>query len=285
MNQIFNTREISILLWLLIFLLYVSREKSVRNSSLILIKAFFNEKVIDIILLMIIYIGLIILSLTLIGFWDMFLLKGSIIWLAFGGFALIMKTNRDNYKKGYLISILKDSIKGIIIIEFITNLYTFSLITELIIIPVITFIGMSPMVTKDKPEFQQLQKLFNIITSIFGLIILGYTFFKITESFGGFANLITLKKFFYPIILTFTFIPFLYFIEIWTLYENMFVRMKHKLKGKKEENYLKKRIFKTFLFNREKIKRFQNEIRFEQILNKEDIDRLIYSFKNDSTSC
>lgn len=99
MNQIFNTREISILLWLLIFLLYVSREKSVRNSSLILIKAFFNEKVIDVILLMIIYIGLIILSLTLIGFWDMFLLKDSIVWLAFGGFALIMKTNEDNYKK------------------------------------------------------------------------------------------------------------------------------------------------------------------------------------------
>lgn len=184
-----------------------------------------------------------------------------------------------------MISILKDSIKGIIIIEFITNLYTFSLITELVIIPVMTFIGLSPMVTKDKPKFQQLKKLFNIITSIVGLIILGYTFFKITKAFDGFANLITLKKFLYPIILTSSFIPFLYFVEIWTLYENMFVLMKHKLKGKKEEKYLKKRVFKTFLFNRKKIKRFQHEIRFEQILNKEDIDRLIYSFKKNSTSC
>ncbi|WP_157766169.1 hypothetical protein [Aquimarina aggregata] len=227
---------------------------------------------------MTIYIGLIILALTLIGFWEISLLKDSILWIVFAGFPLLMKTNNINSEQGFLNSIMRDSIKGIVIIEFIANLYTFSLITELILIPIMTFIGIAPLFTKGKPEYKSVEKLFNGITSIFGLIVLGRTIFKIVQGFGDFANVMTVKSFLFPIILTFSFVPFLYCVALWSLYEIMFIRMNRRLKKKKQKRYLKKRMITTFWLNRKKLRRFQSEMGFEPIMNNKDIDNVIFKF-------
>ena len=278
MIQIFSNREISIIFWFLIFLLFVLTKKSVRNSSAHLVKTFFNEKIIDIVFLMTIYIGLIILGLTLIGFWEISMLKDSLLWIAFAGFPLLMKTNNINSEQGFLNSIMRDSIKGIVIIEFIANLYTFSLITELILIPIMTFVGVAPIITKGKSEYKSVEKLLSGITSIFGVIVLAHTIYKIIQGFGDFASLMTVKSFLFPIILTFAFVPFLYCVALWSLYEIMFIRMNRRLKKKKQKRFLIKRMFTTFWLNRRKLRQFQSEMGFEPITNNKDIDNVIFKF-------
>lgn len=125
MREIFSNREISIIIWFTIFLLLAFTKKGVLKSFGHLIKTFFQQKIIDIVLIMIIYVELIVLGLTLIGFWELSLLKDTILWTVFVGFLLLMKMSKINSKNEYLKSILKDSIKGIIIIEFIANFYQF----------------------------------------------------------------------------------------------------------------------------------------------------------------
>jgi len=278
MKEIFSNREISIIIWLTIFLLFAFAKKGVLKSFEHLISTLFQQRIIDTILLMIIYIELLILGLALVGFWKLSLLKDTILWTAFVGFFLLMKTNKINSENGYLNSILKDSLKGIVIIEFITNFYNFSLVVELILIPIMTFIGISQVFTQDKPEHKPVARLFSGITSLFGVIVLIYTIYRISQEFGEFANLSTLKNFLLPIILTILYLPFLYFVALWSLYEIMLIRLGSNLKKKKHKKYLKKRMFKTFLLNRKKLRKFQREMGFEPIMNKKDINRTLKKF-------
>ncbi|UZO81551.1 hypothetical protein NBT05_03525 [Aquimarina sp. ERC-38] len=227
---------------------------------------------------MTIYVGLIILGLIIIGFWEISMLKDSLLWIAFAGFPLLMKTNNINSEQGFLNLIMRDSLKGIVIIEFIANLYTFSLITELILILIMTFVGAATITTKGKPEYKSVEKLFSGITSIFGVIVLTHTIYKITQGFGNFASLMTVKSFLLPIILTFAFVPLLYCVALWSFYEITFIRMNRRLKKKKQKRYLKKRMFTNFWLNRGKLRRFQSEMGFEPIMSNKDIDNVIFKF-------
>jgi hypothetical protein len=278
MTEIFSNREISIIIWLAIFFVLAFAKKSVLKSFGHLISTFFQQKIIDIVLLMIIYVELLILGLALIGFWEMSLLKDTIIWTAFVGFLLLMKTNKINSEKNYLNFILKDSLKGIVIVEFIANFYNFSLAAELILIPIMTIVGISQVFTQDKPEYKPVEKLFSGITSLFGLVVLIYIVYRISQEFGEFANLLTLKSFLLPIILTTLYLPFLYFVALWSLYEVIIIRLGVRLKKKKQIRYLKKQMFMTFLLNRKKLRKFQREIGFEPIMNKNDINRTLKKF-------
>lgn len=278
MREMFSNREISIIIWLTIFLLFAFTKKGILKSFGHLVSTFFQQKIIDTVLLMIIYVELLVLELALIEFWELPLLKDTILWTAFVGFLLLMKTNKINSEKGYLNSILKDSLKGIILIEFIANFYNFSLVAELILIPIMTIVGVSQVFTQDKPEHKSVEKLFSGITSLFGVVVLIYTIYKISQEFGEFANLLTLKGFLLPIILTILYLPFLYFVALWSLYEVMIIRLGSQLKKEKHKRYLKKRMFMTFLFNRKKLRKFQKEMGFEPIMNKKDINHTLKKF-------
>jgi len=108
---------------------------------------------------------------------------------------------------------------------------------------------------------------------IFGLVVLTYTGYRIYEGFWGFANLSTLKSFILPILLTISFLPFLYLVALWSLYETMLYRIGHRLEKKKDKRYLKWKMFNKFFLNRKKFQKFQKDLGFEAILNRKDIKK------------
>lgn len=58
----------------------------------------------------------------------------------------------------------------------------------------------------------------------------------------------------------------------------MILTLSRRLKKKKHKRYLKKKMFRQFLFNRTKLKEFHKEMRFEPIMNKEDINRILKTY-------
>src|SRR5690606_18115801 len=153
-----------------------------------------------------------------------------------------------------------------------------SLVVELILIPILTIVGVSQVFTQDKPEYKPVEKLFNGFISLFGFVILVYTVYRISQEFGQFANLMTLKSFLLPIVLTILYLPFLYLVALWSLYEVMILRMGIRLKKKNHKSYLKKQMFRTFLLNRKKLREFQREMGFEPIMDKKDVERTLKNF-------
>ena len=105
--QQFNTREIAIICWLFVLILWAFSQKNIRNSLFGVLKSLFQIKILSVIIVAIIYTGLTVLLLAKIGVWEWILLKDTIYWFIAVAFVLMMNTNKVNQEKGFFIKILK----------------------------------------------------------------------------------------------------------------------------------------------------------------------------------
>ncbi|RTE54149.1 hypothetical protein EHW67_09510 [Arenibacter aquaticus] len=278
MFNFFGNRELAIIFWLSVFLIFSLSRKKVRKSSVQLVKTFFHHKIIASILLMTIYVELLVIGLLELGFWEQALLKDTVLWPIIVGFPLLLKLDKISGEENYLKTIFFDGIKGIVLIEFIANFYNFSLFAELIIIPVMSIIVISQVYTKDNPKYKPVDKLFKNLVTGFGIIVFINTCIQIYNGFHEFANIFTLKTLLLPIILTIAFIPFLYLYSLWSLYEILLLRTGHRLDKFWDRLYLHWKFFSTFFLNHSKLRKFRRGMEFEQIHNQADIKKVFNEF-------
>lgn len=280
----FNNREIAIGIWFILFLFLVlvltfTKKKKIRFLPN-LIKSLFHWKVITVFLIIFIYSSCIVIILYSINFWDFYLLKDTIIWILFTGIvttvnSIISKDYDNLFKK-----IIYDNFKIIFIVEFIVNAYTFPLIAELFIVPIVFIIILFDTVASiDKKNacFSNFLKILQI--SIF-IAIFSYSIYKIIVDYNNFFTLKTLKDISLAPILTVFFIPLIYFIVLITNYEQIFFRLSFMLKNSKEVNrYAKKEIIKYCLIRLKKVNNIlKNNIpELIQIRTKQDVKNFIRS--------
>ena len=134
--QQFNTREIAVILWLGIFVLWALSQKSIRKSLLDVLKSLFQIKIFSVIIAAILYTGILVFILAQVGIWEWSLLKDTIYWFLCSALVLLMNTDKANQEKGFFIKILKDNLKIILILEFILAFYTFNLLVEIVLVPI-----------------------------------------------------------------------------------------------------------------------------------------------------
>lgn len=279
MRGIFNNREIAIAIWFFVLLIWMLSNKGVRNSLFILLKAFSQKKILFIILLIILYFSAMLAFLYLVKFWDITLLKDSIIWLVFTGAltcfnAVTAKQNEKIFKK-----ILKESLSIVIILEFILNTYTFPLMVELILLPLLAFIILSEEFSKTNTKYKSVERLMTKLQTILSFTILFSIIYKIATDFKNFWSISTLKIFLLPIILTITFLPFLYFLVLYSRYEILFLGLNSgEVKSIELKKYAKKKIFKQCFLNLAKVnKAISSSASFDlrNIKTKKDVDKII----------
>lgn len=175
-NQ-FSNRELSWMIWILVGIIVAFFSKGIRNSILNLLASFFRWKLQLIIFTAIVYIVGIVFVLYKLSVWNTILLKDTIIWMLFAGMVLLFRFS--NYKSNHdFIIIIKEGIKSTIIIEYVINLYSFSLITELVLTPVLILLALLIAFTNsslNKIESNKIDGCLNTTVSILGLVIFIYS--------------------------------------------------------------------------------------------------------------
>lgn len=224
--QQFNTREVSVIIWILVFIIWAFSQKKIRKSLIDVFKTLFHKKILSVVVSAVFYTGLIVFIFSKIEIWEMSLIKDTIYWFIGTAFVLLMNTNNANQEKGFFTKILKDNLKIIIVLELILALYTFNLWIEIILVPLLIFIVAMSAVAGTKKEYLPVKKLFDFVLSAIGIF---FIVFALGKLFGDFHNLATstnLKTFILPPLLTFAFVPFVYFFALIMSYETLFVRLK-----------------------------------------------------------
>lgn len=272
-----TSREWAILFWLLVGFFLAVRNKEIRASFGNVVKAFFHYKIIFILLLTTIYILVLFFSLNIIHLLKIELIKDYLYW--YFGFAILSLFSINIYKhSGDVVkNILKEIIKASIIIEFLVNFYTFPFLVELLFIPFIFFLYTLIAYTEIRKEYEIVRKLLNIISMILGLIILtyiGYGVFNSSEELFTYTNLLSTIS---PILLSLLFIPWLYLINLFMVYEELFVRIGFLLRNTPQLiTQLKLKIFLRCHFNLYKLNSFKEDIRLPllHIKTQEDVNKL-----------
>lgn len=279
MKQLFeglSNREQSLLIWLAVFIIAIQFNRNIRKAFKRVIKAFFQCKVLLVCLFTFLYSSVIVLILWKINLWDVTLLKDSVFW--FVGSAIVITFRLPKIQNGpdFFKKLLMDNFKLVVVLEFILNIHEFNLITELTLVPVITFLGMIQAYSEQKEEHKKLKVGIEKLFVVCGILLLMLSVFDIIKDFKEFASFSTVKSFLLPIILSTAFIPCAYFIALYMKYENIFVRLVFFLKNKKNLRYAKWRILWKCHFNLNKLNKMSSKINFlHRQSTREEIKQMI----------
>lgn len=259
-QHIFSNREISTIVWLLLIILGFQFNKSIRQSTQRLFKAFFVKSIVITNLLAIIYSSSIVYILYQINFWDNSLLKDSIYWFIGSGFLILLNLNKTDKEQGFFKSIVQDNLKLILVLEFTVNLHQFNLLTELILLPILVLFGMLQVLADREKETKNIASLIDWLFAIFGFLILGVSINDIWVDYTTFANTSNIKSFLIPIILSISFIPYAYLIALIMKFEVLFIRLGFFLPNKDSLRYAKWRVFLKSRFSLRKLRSISTEI-------------------------
>lgn len=214
-SQIFNSREIATILWLLVILVFALTKPDVRNSLASLVKA--ASKLWVVFVASILYTSACVFLLCQLNLWSLSLLKVTILW--FFGWALIALANFSSMEKKKVVQKLLLELLGLTaIVSFLTNFYTFPLILEIALIPIATFIVITPLLLREQ-KHDNVKMLFGRLSVLLGLSVLLINGVKAINNLSEFASSSTLYEFALPVILSLLFLPFVYALNLYSNYQ------------------------------------------------------------------
>jgi len=217
--------------------------------------------------------GIIILFKN-IDIWQKSNLKEVIFWLFTVGLILVFKINDAN-SNAYFKSIFLSAIKWTIVLEFVVNLFCFSLFTEIIVLPVLVFLILTQTFAEMYEKHKVVSTFLQNVIAIVGLSIFSYSLYKTIVNFEDVLTFQNLVSFLLPSAITILFIPFVYFLALYSTYESYFIHLEIMTINKIEVKEVKKLVLKTANFNLEKLlrikKNFEKRVLYENIDLKEYI--------------
>ena len=281
--DLFNNREIATAIWLLVIFIRMLFNRDIRKSFLDVFKrVFLDIKILSSIFFMIAYTAGIVFVLYQINFWNISLLKDTVVWFCFTAIVMCFNLVTSETDQNLFRKVIVDTIKIVIIIEFIANTYTFSLVGELVLMPVVTFIVILGVFAKTDEENSSVAKLTNGLLIIIGIVILIFVISNVVSDYKNFVSLDTLRNFLLAPLLTISFLPFIYILILFATYELLFTRLNLGYeKNKKLKRYAKRKSIQHCLLSLKKVKKVlnMNTYNLTCIRNKEDVDKIIKNLK------
>lgn len=203
------------------------------------------------------------------------MIKDTVYWIFGVGLALMVNITEGLKDTSYFKKAIFDSLKIAGAIEFISNLYVFGFVFELIATPFILLIGLLMVVSETDTKNEKLLKFTYGVLVTYGSIVLVFSIVSIVKDFSSFVSLAILRNFLLPIILTIFYIPFLYLTGLMMKYEMVFTRLGFFNDDQEIFKYAKRKLILNFKFNLKKLIEWDSTIGSLRTERKEDIIELI----------
>lgn len=248
--DIFNNREIAVGFWLLVISVYVllsPKMVEVRSSFRHLLSAFFVRQIVSVLGLMVAYMMLVVYFLYEMDLWNTEQIKNTIFWCVSVGFMSLFKIESIKKDKSFFKHSVLDNLKLLAIFQFVVGVYTFPIWIETLLVPVLVLISAMTAIAEMDKRHHQVKVLLEYCLSVFGVILIVYTLYMLATSFDEFANEKNAYDFFVPPLLTLFYLPFVFFMLVYSTYEQVFIRLKFSIASKLYRNLAK--IYALVLLN------------------------------------
>lgn len=276
--DIFNNREIAILLWIAVIVGVLLAKKSGRESLWDLLKATFQYKLVIVYLCMVVYLTSIIYFLFRVEFWDISQLKNTIIWLLTVAFVSLLDINKTD-KSNFFRNTVGDVFRFTTVSEFIIHFYTFDLVVEILLIPFVVLIFGMKIVAQKKIEYTRVAASLNKLLILAGIFFIIYAIYKIASNFSSFASVSTLTDFLIPPVLSFLYLPFIYLLAIYVTYTDEFIDLNRRIRNPHLLRYAKWKALVSFNIKRSDFKRWRSLLHQQIIETKKDVDNSLNQIK------
>ena len=171
----------------------------------------------------------------------------------------------------YLRRTILDNVKLILLLEFVINLYTFGLVVELILVPVVGFVVILKAVTEFQPEHKQVETILDYVLGLFGIGLVVFTFYNAAVDFKGFATLANLRDFLLPPVFTIVFLPFIYLTALCIKYQGILLRIDLFNDDSELTCYAKRRILAACRFDLGMLNKCSKKLGALRISHRDDV--------------
>lgn len=233
--DILNNREIAIALWLLAISIYIfssSKMAEVRNAFKGVLAALFVRQIMTVLCLMVAYIAIVINWLSELELWNFEQLKNTVFWCVSFGFMSLFKLEKIKQDTHFFKHSVLDNLKLLAILQFVVSVYTFSTWIEVLLVPILALLGAILAIAETDRKYHQVKVFLEYCLSCFGVVLIVYTLYMLMTSFGEFGRERTAYDFFVPPLLTLCFLPFVFFMLVYSTYEQVFVRLRFSIKSR-----------------------------------------------------
>lgn len=278
----FNNREIATAFWLFAFLIFVLSKSDVRKSVKDVFAMLLEWRISLSLFLMLAITSSILYLLNYFSLRNMGLMKDTVIWFLFAGVPLYVRWITSKSDQNIFKKIVIENIKLILLIEFVVNVYTFSLITELILVPFVSFVVMLNTYAEIKQPNSTVAKFLSGLQTVIGLLIVFFALTQAIESYDKLFAINNLRGFLLPILLSIFSAPFVYLMALYSAYDLLFTRLDMgREKSSNLKRYAKIELFKYCKLNRLKVQKAlnMNTYNIMSVENKQDVNDMINAYQ------
>lgn len=227
---------------------------------------------------MALYTVAIVSVLATANLWKVSLLKDTIVWFFACALVLMVRFVTSKENENIFQKVIAESITIIVILEFLANTYTFSLLTEMIIVPVLAFVGMVNAYASFYTEHIKVAKLTKGLLTLAGLIILVNAVTRAVADLNNLGSMDTIRSIALAPLLSVLFTPFLYLLVLVSNYEQFLLRLNIGLEKSKEvKRYARRQIIMFVGLSMNRLHHLLRSHAFDlmRVQTKADVDRLL----------
>lgn len=269
--DIFSSRELSLLTWLLGLVIFCLVQTDIRKSLKGVVEAFCQKQILICLFLFALYVTSVCTLLSIIGLWGLGNLKTTVFWFVGAGLVALFDAQRAAEKEHFFRDALKDQLSVIILLEFIVNFYAFSYWVELLILPVTTFLYATTVYAEGKAEYKPAHNFLSWILAIFGSYLLGHGLYMAIHNYSEIINQPQLIELVLLPLLSISILPFIYLLALFMTYEILFIRVNFWTKDEHLARLAKHRLIRVFNINLKQLIAFSKK---HGMINIESVDDL-----------
>jgi hypothetical protein len=285
-----NNRELATAIWVVAFAIWAVRKRELRTAASEVLRLLGESKMIVLLTMLTAYaLGEVFLLRTW-RVWTPALLKDTILWLLIGPLPMVVRFTQLDESEDMLKQVFSHSVKLVIVLEFLLNVFTFSFTMELLIVPLILLAAMIESVSEydGHPGITRVAKGFQIL---FGVVVLANLTYRVILEYQSLANYDTLRSIALVPLLSILFSPFMYFVALMSTYELVFLRLDFGArKSVSLKHYAKWHIVRFAGVGLRRLQLLQRNhlVELLQLQSREDVDALLdsarFSEKSESRS-
>jgi hypothetical protein len=219
----FNNREIAVLIWLGVVLVWMIARADMRGSLFAMVKSLAAP----ILLLPIIgyfawAAGLVFLA-SKSGLWNWDLASDTVFW-ALASAALLIRSEEVLEGDHFLLRKAATALRVTILIEVFVNLVVFPLIVELLLFPLLAFLVLASALAPLNPELKAAKGPIDGVMAVIGVSLLVYVVISLATN-PDLVNETTGLRCLLPVWLSLGVLPYFYFFALYAGYSSAFKRI------------------------------------------------------------
>lgn len=239
LQESFTTRELSIVIWIGIFIIFQMKRSSFRSSFLQIVKLLCSKKILIPLLICYFYIFGFVCILYRYGMVHSYLLKDLLFWCI-----LVPIPSMVGYINGKKTDFLKFAIKNGTLVSFILAIQsycTFSFVVEFFSSPILcTLAAVSAFAQTDKNKYGQVSKVLDKFIFAIGFVVMIYSLYKAIIDIDALIVNHFFQSFVFNEALYLVFTPLLYLYCVFAAYEEWFTMLKFR---SSTDNYKSRCVF------------------------------------------